>query len=129
MVTSSAVTKRLDRLVRAQLVTRNVSEDDARSHRIQLTEEGIRVANDLMERHIATEHRLIASLSEQDCRQLAVILRRGVRGCPPKVSMPSTERWLAAWSPRGSIRSSARAISHGSHGAFAVHPGERLQPP
>ena len=36
MVTSSAVTKRIDRLERAGLVTRTVSQADARSRRIRL---------------------------------------------------------------------------------------------
>jgi DNA-binding MarR family transcriptional regulator len=76
MVTSSAVTKRIDRLERAGLVTRTVSEDDARSRRIRLTARGFDLVDRLMERHIANEHRLVAGLSERDRTQLAAILRR-----------------------------------------------------
>ena len=43
MVTSSAVTKRIDRLERAGLVTRSVSEQDARSRRVRLTDRGFDV--------------------------------------------------------------------------------------
>jgi DNA-binding MarR family transcriptional regulator len=76
MVTSSAVTKRIDRLERAGLVTRTVSRQDARSRRIRLTDAGFDVVNQLMDRHIANEHRLVAGLSERERAQLAGILRR-----------------------------------------------------
>jgi DNA-binding MarR family transcriptional regulator len=76
MVTSSAVTKRIDRLERAGLVSRTVSHEDARSRRIRLTDAGLELVNRLMEQHIANEHRLVAGLSERDRAQLAAILRR-----------------------------------------------------
>jgi len=76
MVTSSAVTKRIDRLESAGLVTRSVSADDARSRRIRLTDAGLTLVDDLMARHIANEQRLVSGLSERDRSQLAAILRR-----------------------------------------------------
>jgi DNA-binding MarR family transcriptional regulator len=76
MVTSSAVTKRIDRLEAAGLVTRTVSPDDARSRRIRLTDAGLRLIDGLMTRHVANEQRLVAGLSERDRAQLAAILRR-----------------------------------------------------
>lgn len=76
MVTSSAVTKRIDRLEAAGLVTRSVSADDGRSRQIRLTEAGFRLVDDLMARHVANEHRLVSGLSDRDRSQLAAILRR-----------------------------------------------------
>jgi DNA-binding MarR family transcriptional regulator len=76
MVTSSAVTKRIDRLERSGLVTRSVSADDGRSRLIRLTDRGLALVNDLMARHIANEHRLVSGLSAHDRDQLADILRR-----------------------------------------------------
>jgi DNA-binding MarR family transcriptional regulator len=76
MVTSSAVTKRIDRLERAGLVTRTVSQEDARSRRIRLTEAGLELIERLMEVHVANEQRLVSGLSERDRSQLAAILRR-----------------------------------------------------
>jgi DNA-binding MarR family transcriptional regulator len=76
MVTSSAVTKRIDRLERAGLVTRTVSPDDARSRRIRLTEAGFDLVDRLMGQHVDNEQRLVAGLSERDRAQLAAILRR-----------------------------------------------------
>jgi DNA-binding MarR family transcriptional regulator len=57
-------------------VTRTVSQDDARSRRIRLTDAGFELVDRLMEVHIANEHRLVAGLSERDRTQLAAILRR-----------------------------------------------------
>jgi DNA-binding MarR family transcriptional regulator len=76
MVTSSAVTKRIDRLERAGLVTRTVSTEDARSRRIRLTDAGFELVDRLMSRHVANEQRLVSGLSERDRAQLAAILRR-----------------------------------------------------
>ena len=79
MVTSGAVTKRIDRLERAGLVTRTVSEADARSRRVGLTAEGRRLVDELVERHVANEHRLVAGLSEQERDQLARLLQAWAR--------------------------------------------------
>lgn len=76
MVTSSAVTKRIDRLERAGLVTRTVSDHDARSRRIRLTGPGLELIDRLMPVHVANEQRLVSGLSERDRAQLAAILRR-----------------------------------------------------
>src|SRR3569623_1341502 len=56
MVPSSAVTKRIDRLERAGLVTRTVSPEDARSRRIRLTAPGFDLDARLMGQHVANEH-------------------------------------------------------------------------
>jgi len=76
MVTSSAVTKRIDRLQRAGLVTRTVSATDARSRQVRLTDAGFDLVEGLMARHVANEQRLVAGLTERDRAQLAAILRR-----------------------------------------------------
>ena len=74
MVTSGAITKRIDRLERAGLVTRTVSELDARSRRVALTPKGRRLVDELVEQHVANEHRLVSGLSEGDRRELARLL-------------------------------------------------------
>jgi DNA-binding MarR family transcriptional regulator len=76
MVTSSAVTKRIDRLERAGLVSRTVSPDDARSRRIRLTDAGFALVDRLMADHVANERRLVSGLSDDDRSQLADLLRR-----------------------------------------------------
>ncbi|CAN5581724.1 MarR family transcriptional regulator [soil metagenome] len=74
MVTSGAVTKRVDRLVAGGLVARTVSVDDARSRRITLTAQGLLVVDDLVAKHLANEHRLLAGLSDLERARLAHLL-------------------------------------------------------
>lgn len=74
MVTSGAVTKRLDRLEGAGLVTRRASEDDGRARRVRLTERGLALMDETFERHMANEHRLVGLLEESDRRELARLL-------------------------------------------------------
>ena len=47
-------------------MTRTVSESDARSRRIRLTEEGLALVDRLMGRHVANEQRLVAGLTEDE---------------------------------------------------------------
>ena len=75
-LTSSAVTKRIDRLERGGLVTRTISEADARSRRIRLTEDGLVLVDRMMARHVANEQRLVSGLTERERSQLAGLLRR-----------------------------------------------------
>lgn len=74
MVTSGAVTKRIDRLERLGLVRRTVAANDGRSRRISLTDEGFALVDDLLAKHVANEHRLVGSLSEQERSRLADLL-------------------------------------------------------
>ena len=74
MVTSGAVTKRIDRLERRGLVRRRVSEDDARSRRVALTEKGFALVEEVLDRHVANEHRLVAGLDDLERTRLAHLL-------------------------------------------------------
>jgi DNA-binding MarR family transcriptional regulator len=76
MVTSGAVTKRVDRLVQQGLVERSVSETDGRGRVIALTPEGKRVQERLHPQHLANEDDLIAALSPAERRQLAGLLSK-----------------------------------------------------
>lgn len=76
MVTSGAVTKRLDRLEGAGLVSRSVCSDDARSRRIRLTPEGLALVDRLVGEHVANEHRLLSGLTEAERSRLASLLEK-----------------------------------------------------
>ena len=76
MVTSGAVTKRVDRLEAQGYVTRTVSTDDARSRTIALTETGRALIDELFPRHVANERRLLAGLSEDERADLARLLEK-----------------------------------------------------
>ncbi len=76
MVTSGAMTKRIDRLVEAGLVSRRMAADDGRRRVIGLTAKGRRTIDSAFTEHLANEHRLLASLSATDRRQLESLLVR-----------------------------------------------------
>jgi DNA-binding MarR family transcriptional regulator len=76
MVTSGAITQRLDRLEARGLVTRARHPDDGRAVRVELTEAGRRLVDEVLPAHLATEERLIAPLSPADRDALAGLLRR-----------------------------------------------------
>lgn len=76
MVTSGAVTKRIDRLERAGLVARSVSERDARGRVVELTPEGLRLVDRLVVEHVANEDRLLRALDADERRRLAGLLSK-----------------------------------------------------
>jgi DNA-binding MarR family transcriptional regulator len=76
MVTSGAITKRVDRLERLGLVERRVDERDARGRRIRLTEHGIEVMDEAYAVHMDNEARMLAGLSATERNDLVRLLRR-----------------------------------------------------
>lgn len=76
MVTSGAVTKRVDRLEASGYVERSVCADDARSRRVRLTPAGLELIDGLVERHLANEHRLLAGLEPDERATLALLLEK-----------------------------------------------------
>ncbi|MBB5960350.1 DNA-binding MarR family transcriptional regulator [Saccharothrix tamanrassetensis] len=75
MVTSGAITQRLDRLEARGLVTREPSEVDGRGVVVALTAEGQALFDRTLPDHLATEHRLLAALSPTERSGLANTLR------------------------------------------------------
>lgn len=76
LVTSGAMTKRVDRLAAAGLVTRRVSDRDARERVIALTPRGIEVIDAAFTDHMTNERRLLDALDPADVDQLEHLLRR-----------------------------------------------------
>ncbi len=74
MVTSGAVSKRLDRLEAAGLVVRTVDPADARARLVRLTDAGLATVDRLVVEHVANEHRLVAGLSLEQRDRLAALL-------------------------------------------------------
>ncbi len=75
MVTSGAITQRLDRLEARGLVTRTPSESDGRSVLVALTGEGHALIDRALPDHVATEHRLLSALPPSERETLATALR------------------------------------------------------
>lgn len=77
MVTTGAMTKRVDRLVAAGLVTRRPSADDGRGRVVALTARGVEVVDAAFTAHMANERRLLDLLGpEADAAALEALLRR-----------------------------------------------------
>ncbi|MFT7841459.1 MarR family transcriptional regulator [Saccharothrix sp. BKS2] len=71
MVTSGAVTQRLDRLEARGLVTRTPSEHDGRGVVVGLTGEGLALVDRVLPDHLATEERLLGGLTGEERAALA----------------------------------------------------------
>lgn len=76
MVTTGAMTKRLDRLEAAGLVQRRASASDGRRRIIALTARGREVIDQAFTEHMANERRLVDMLDESDRMALEGILAR-----------------------------------------------------
>lgn len=76
LVTSGAVSKRVDRLEARGLVERRQSRTDGRSRTVVLTAEGRRVIDAAMEDHVANEARLLGALEAGEREALAGLLGR-----------------------------------------------------
>lgn len=76
MVTTGAMTKRVDRLAGAGLVTRRVSERDGRGRVIALTPQGRELIDRAFTAHMRNEHRLLEALTPAELDVLEPILTR-----------------------------------------------------
>lgn len=76
MVTSGAITNRIDRLVARELVSREVDPDNRRSVLIALTERGRGLIDGIIVAHVELEARLLSDLTGGDQELLAGLLRR-----------------------------------------------------
>jgi DNA-binding MarR family transcriptional regulator len=76
LVTSGAITQRLDRLEERGLITRGRSDVDGRAVVVTLTEAGRTALDAALPDHLETERGMLAELSEAEREQLATLLRR-----------------------------------------------------
>lgn len=76
MITSGAVTQRLDRLAARGLVMRTPSPTDGRVVHVSLTAEGLALIDRALPDHVANEHRILAELTGDDRAALTDLLRR-----------------------------------------------------
>ncbi|ROS21832.1 MarR family winged helix-turn-helix transcriptional regulator [Cellulomonas sp. PhB150] len=94
MVTTGAITKRVDRLVAAGLVERRRADDDGRGRRIALTPAGLALIDEAFAEHMANEQRLVTVLSPADRELLEPLLTRWLAAFEAPVS-PSRPRTSA----------------------------------
>jgi DNA-binding MarR family transcriptional regulator len=82
MVTSGAVSKRVDRLERAGLVARRSAETDARGRLVSLTDRGLAVIDEAVAEHTQNESRLIGGLTTTERDTLVGLLRKLAQTLP-----------------------------------------------
>ena len=80
VLTSGAITHRVDALAKAGLVERISAGRDRRSNLVGLTAEGKSVAERAMAANLACEAAMIASLSAADRELLGTLLKRLLQG-------------------------------------------------
>lgn len=75
MVTAGGLTKRVDRLEAAGLVTRSASPVDGRVRVVALTDAGLALVDRALTAHLANEHRLLEPFDANDRAALERLLR------------------------------------------------------
>ncbi|MEQ8804604.1 MAG: MarR family transcriptional regulator [Rhodospirillales bacterium] len=76
MVTSGTMTHRIDQLERAGYVVRRANRDDGRSVLIALTDRGRKLVEQALVAHVATQARLIDTLTPEEQDTLAALLKK-----------------------------------------------------
>ncbi len=75
MVTTGAITNRIDRLEERGLVERRPNPDDRRSISVRLTRDGLALVDTVAHSHLTTKRRLLAALNERQTATLGSLLR------------------------------------------------------
>lgn len=76
LLSSGAMTNRLDRLEKAGLLARSPNPEDRRSVIVALTAEGLRTIKLVLNDYLVELNQLLAPLSAADRRQMATLLKR-----------------------------------------------------
>jgi DNA-binding MarR family transcriptional regulator len=76
MISSGGMTARLDRLERAGLIERRPDPKDRRGKLIALSEQGRKVIDATITRHVANEQRILTSLTLAEQERLNALLKK-----------------------------------------------------
>ncbi|CAH2215405.1 MarR family winged helix-turn-helix transcriptional regulator [Tepidibacter aestuarii] len=76
MVTSGAMTNRIDTLEKKSLVMRVNDVSDRRTVYVKLTEKGLKIINEAIYEHVNEEEKLLECLSKEDADMLNIILKK-----------------------------------------------------
>ncbi|CAE6899968.1 MarR family winged helix-turn-helix transcriptional regulator [Vibrio alginolyticus] len=75
MLTSGAMTNRLDKLEKKGLISREHSKEDRRSVTVELTSEGLQLIDNLILEHVEVQHDFIRGLSDEEKVQVNKALK------------------------------------------------------
>jgi DNA-binding MarR family transcriptional regulator len=84
LVTSGAISQRLQKLERAGFIRRSADTHDARRVQVQLTEAGIRESDRIVKELMQREARLLEAISPADRQRLETLLRRWLLQLEPR---------------------------------------------
>lgn len=76
MLSTSAMTNRLDRLEKRGLIRRAMDPNDRRGLRIVLSDEGFALADEMVVTHVATEEQMLSDLTTTERDQIRSLLNR-----------------------------------------------------
>lgn len=76
LISSGALTNRINRLEKAELVTRRTDPNDRRGVIVSLTDKGLAVIEDAVSHHLAAEAELLEPLDQAERVQLAALLKK-----------------------------------------------------
>lgn len=76
MLSSGAINTRIEQLVQRGLVQRVASEQDRRSCKVTLTEQGIELVDQALNAHVANVDGMLSVLTEQERKQLGQLLKK-----------------------------------------------------
>ncbi len=76
MLSSGAISTRIEQLVQRGLVQRVASEQDRRSCKVTLTEQGIELVDQALNAHVANVDDMLGVLTEQERKQLGQLLKK-----------------------------------------------------
>jgi len=74
MLSTSAMTNRLDRLEKRGLIRREMDPNDRRGLKIVLSDEGFALADEMVVAHVATEERMLSALTNAERDQIRSLL-------------------------------------------------------
>ena len=80
MLTSGAMTNRLDKLESKGLIARVHSTEDRRSVSVALTNKGLAIIDEAIEEHVSIQHQLVASLSDTELPELNQLFKTWLAG-------------------------------------------------
>jgi DNA-binding MarR family transcriptional regulator len=79
MVTSGAMTNRLDRLEKSGLIARTPHPEDRRGVIVQLTDKGRALIDEAVTAHVENEHAVLSGLTREEQDRLAQLLEKLIR--------------------------------------------------
>lgn len=80
MLSSGAMSTRIDQLVKRGLLVRQASGEDRRSNTVALTSEGKALTDSAVEAHVGNLHRIVSVLNTDEQDQLAGLMRKLLAG-------------------------------------------------